>query len=381
MLAVRFFGRFFGQFFGQFFGLTVLAAVLALGVQEARAADADILEEPAPPPVGAFLAQPDIYAISAHRIDATAGSVILARDAAMAQGRADAWTKLYRRLTASSLWDRQPQLSDAQLLRLVRNFEVSGERRSTTRYLADVTYRFNPAAVRLVLRQANIPYTDLRAKPALVVPLIDGKGFVPGNPWTTVWSEPSFREGLAPLVPADARDAQFLSRPDLMQLDWAGFQPLLDGRDADRVILAIASEDGNTLQVIEISEAGRDPSAFGFAMSDAMANAIVAADTAAENWKQRNALDFGTRGRLTADVRFNSLAEWTRLRSQLRGVRAVTGLDVVGLSFNEAEISVAYFGRLEQFKDLLARQNLELSGPPTGYLLEARAPSAASAVP
>jgi hypothetical protein len=43
---------------------------------------------------------------------------------------------------------KQPQLDDNQLLRLVRSFEVAGERRSTTRYLAEVTYHFNPAAVR-----------------------------------------------------------------------------------------------------------------------------------------------------------------------------------------------------------------------------------------
>jgi Uncharacterized protein conserved in bacteria (DUF2066) len=363
---------------GRLFGTMLVAAFLAFGFNGAMAGEAETLEAPELPPVSARSALPDLYTVSAHRIDATAGSVILARDAAMAQGRSDAWTKLYRRLTVQAQWDKQPQLSDGQLLRLVRNFEVSGERRSTTRYLADVTYRFNPAAVRLVLRQANIPYTDLRARPALVIPLIEDKGFAADHPWTAVWKNPVFLEGVAPMVPVEARDAEFLSRPDLLQLDFAGLQPLLENRDADRIVLAIASEDGNTLQVIEISETGRNPSAFGFAMSDAMANANVAAETVAENWKGRNALDFGARARLVADVRFNSQAEWMRLRAQLRAVRAVTDVDVVGMSVNEAEISVSYFGRIEQLKDLLAQQNLELSGPPAAYSLEPRRAAAAA---
>lgn len=362
----------------RFLGLTLVSVSLALGLLSASAAELDAPAAEAPPPVTANRTLPDIYTIAGHRIDATAGSIILARDAAMAQGRADAWTQLYRRLTASSLWDQQPQLSDAQLLRLVRNFDVSGERRSTTRYVADVTYRFNPAAVRLVLRQAGIAYTDLRARPALVVPLIEDKGLVSGHPWTTVWADRKFLEGLAPLIPVDAQDAEFLSRPDLLQLDWAGFQPLLEKYGADRVVLAIATEDGNTLQVIEVSETGRDPSAFGFAMSDVMANANVAFDTVAENWKERNALDFGMRGRLVADVRFNSLEEWIGLRSRLAAVRAVTAVDVVGLAANEAEISVSFFGRLEQLKDLLAQQNLELAGPPAAYSLELRRAAAAA---
>ena len=135
--------------------LSVLAFVagLALGAGAVQAA-------PAP--------APDVFTVTGIKIDQTAESATAARDLAMAQGRPLAWTRLYRRLTAMANWSKQPPLDANALLRLVRSFEVGNERRSSTRYLADVTYHFNAAAVRGLLRQSGISYTETRARPALV---------------------------------------------------------------------------------------------------------------------------------------------------------------------------------------------------------------------
>ena len=132
------------------FSILVLLAALCLGAGVAQSA-------PAP--------APDLFTVSAIRVDATAESATTARDLAMTQGRPVAWTKLFRRLTATANWNKQPALDDNALLRLVRSFEVAGERRSTTRYLADVTFHFNPAAVRALFRQSNIAYSETLASP------------------------------------------------------------------------------------------------------------------------------------------------------------------------------------------------------------------------
>src|SRR5438445_10667846 len=146
------------------FWLFVLLAALGLGTPAMAA--------PAP--------APDLFTVSGIKVDASAESATTARDIAMTQGRPAAWTKLYRRLTAASMWAKQPQLDDNALLRLIRSFEVAGERRSTTRYLAEVIFHFNPVAVRAALRQSNIAYTETRARPTLVIPVIAGRaGFDP----------------------------------------------------------------------------------------------------------------------------------------------------------------------------------------------------------
>jgi hypothetical protein len=322
----------------------------------------------------------DLFAVPDVRIDASAEAALLARDNAMAQGRRDAWARLFRRLTATAQWGKQPQLDDNQLLRLVRNFEVSGERRSTTRYLADVTYRFNPVAVRAVLRQANIPYTETRSKPALVIPIIDGKRYDPASPWAAVWKDPSYRQGLVPMVPVrgEGEDLAVVSRADLTQVDWAGFDALASRYDVGEIVLAIASDDANTVQAIEISPAGRVPASFGFADSNFMADADAIADKVAETWKTRNAVDFGSRARLVADVQFDSLAQWAKIRTQLRASRSVAAVDIVGVASNEAEISVSYFGKIDQLCEALAQQSLQLSGAGSNFTLQLGRPPAAN---
>src|SRR5262249_55714248 len=106
-------------------------------------------------PAAVPAAQPlDLFSIGGVKVDASAESATAARDLAMSQGRSLAWAKLYRRFTATALWGKLSSVPDTQLQRLMRSFEVANERRSTTRYLAEMTFHFNPAAVRAFMRQS-----------------------------------------------------------------------------------------------------------------------------------------------------------------------------------------------------------------------------------
>jgi hypothetical protein len=324
---------------------------------------------------------PDLYTVSGIRIDATADSAIAARDLAMQQGRPAAWTKLFRRFTSTANWSKQPQLDDNTLLRLVRSFEVSNERRSTTRYLADLTIHFNAAAVRNLLRQSGVSYTEARSRPVLVIPVIAGKpGFDPMGSWATAWKSPLLEEELVPFVlpMPDAQDDEILSRPDPAQLDWASLAPMARRANATDAIIAIASEDSKTVQMIQISATARTPASFAYAQSTFAADAEAIAERAYEAWKTRSAVSYGTRARLTADVQFDSLDDWAKIRAQLGATRAVSDMDVIGLSLNEAEIELTYFGRPEQLRDALAQQNLQLINASGQFTLQLAGRAAAA---
>ena len=81
-------------------------------------------------------------------------------------------------------------------------------------------------------------------------------------------------------------------------------------------------------------------------------------------------IDSGIRAVLTADVRFDSLANWAKIRAQSARVAGIAGLDVVGLSLHEAEIDLTYFGPIEDLPRAMARQNLKLSDSAGHYTLE-----------
>jgi len=344
--------------------IAVLIAGLILGAGTVRAA-------PAP--------APDLFTVTGVKVDETAESATAARDLAIAQGRPLAWTKLYRRLTATANWSKQPQLDANALLRMVRSLEVANERRSSTRYLAEVIYHFNPAAVRGLLRQSGIAYTETRARRALVIPVIaGGAGVDLTSPWVMAWKDPVLQQGLVPFVlpAADAEDVEVLSRPDLAQADWAALAPLVRRYNAGEAVIAIASEDAKTVQMVEISATSRVAASFAYANSTFPADAEAVAERVFETWKTRTAVNFGSRAKITADVQFDSLADWAKIRTQLSAVKAVSDMDVMGLALHEAEIELTYFGRPEQLRDALAQQNLSLANDDGQFTLQLAGKSA-----
>src|SRR6201986_434787 len=94
-------------------------------------------------PPGAASAE-DIFAVTGIHVDASGPSASVAQNTAMAQGRPKAWAILFKRVTKQQDWGKQPNLDDAGLQRIIRPFTVKNEKRSTTRYVADVTYTFSP---------------------------------------------------------------------------------------------------------------------------------------------------------------------------------------------------------------------------------------------
>jgi hypothetical protein len=314
------------------------------------------------------------------KVDATAESATAARDLAMAQGRLLAWTKLFRRFTSSTLWSKASAASDMQLQRLMRSFEVANERRSTTRYLAEMTFHFNPVAVRAFLRQSGIAFTETRSRPALVVPIVTGSTFDPMSSWALAWADPSLQQGLVPFVlpQDDTADLALLMRPDLLQVEWAAWSGMARRHNATSVVLAIASEDAKSVQVIQLSAAGRIASTLAYAQSTFPADAEAVADKAAESWKTRAAVNYGQTAHIVADVTFDSAEDWAKIRTQMAAVRAISSVEVVGMALHEAEVGVTYFGRPEQLHDALAQQNLDLNNDGGKYTLQIAGATAAN---
>jgi len=114
------------------------------------------------PPIEAI----DQFTVSGIKVDATGESPRTARDLAMVRGRPLAWSKLFRRFIGQRDWGTEPKLAESELLGLILSSEASNIRRNTTRYLADVTFHFNPTAVRQLLQRSNIVFTEALIKAA-----------------------------------------------------------------------------------------------------------------------------------------------------------------------------------------------------------------------
>lgn len=326
----------------------------------------------------AHAAPPDPFTVKAVHVDATAASSTAARDAAMAQGRPAAWAKLYRSLAPQGAWSKQPQLNDFQLQHIIRSFEVANERRSNTRYIADVTYVFSPNEVRKLLRGAGAPLADSGSKPALIIPLVGGH-YDPNGAWAKAWSDPAVG-GLMPMVfpRGEPGDNALIARGNFGALTWDGVAALAKRYDAVEVVIAEASANGQQARLTELwAPVGRAVDSIAVARPDFKLTALTAARKLAESWRNRSAVDTSAKLRLLADVEFSSPSDWARIRARLALVKMVTSYEVNGLSLREARLRIVHYGRSEQLAAALSAQQLELTSVGQNYRLRYRPGAAA----
>lgn len=313
----------------------------------------------------------DPYSVSGVKVDATAQSTVEAQSTAIIKGRERAWQTLYRRLTKAEDWPHQPVLAPAALQRLIRSYQVHDVRSSTTRFVANVTYVFNANAVRRLLEDANIAYSDIVARPLLVVPL--GPGWDARTPWTRAWEDPRFTHGSVPLVlpPDDALAAPTLAALRFDSATWQDVEPtaarvhasdaylvLVIPQHAQMIVKIRKLGAGNpvTIPDVTVPMPPKTPSAKAFgAVADATAAAII------DSWKSRSVVDYGRKGRLVASLHAVSLADWSDMLQKLDAVPTITDVDVVAMDIGEAHVAISYAGSTDQLDDQLSRSGLSLS--------------------
>ena len=319
----------------------------------------------------AIAAADDLFSVSGVHVDASAASASAAQLAAIAQGRPRAWQTLFRRLTRQQDWARQPQLDDTQLQRITRGFTIANERRSTTRYVADITYNFNADAVQHVLQAAAIAYTQFQAKRILVIPF--APNYARGSAWASALASPRFAGSVVPFaVPGgDALDQAAMNGLNFDTASWADVEPVASRIHATEAVLVLAAPNAGHMTVtLKRVGAGELPvkasvdlrMAQGGAASTYAAAADAAVHAIEDMWKTHTAVDFSQTGHLTADVRIASLAQWGALQTTLATVPNVAGISVLDMDIGEARISLSYLGTTDQLRTALAAQGIALTG-------------------
>lgn len=332
----------------------------------------------------------DIFTVADIPVDATATSAVAAREAARADGQRRAFRVLLERLTLVADRGRLPRVGDQQLTEMVRDFEVANERSSAVRYLASYTFRFRPDAVRKLLRDAGIPFTETVSKPVVVLAVLRrGDATLlwdDPNPWRAAWSDHSGSGGLVPFVVplGDAADVAAIGAEEALAADRAalGRVAALYG-GGDLLIAAATKRPTGELQTTlrrvslaggasDISNATFQPNA-GESEADLMARAATAGAAAVEEaWRRENVLATGTEGVLTAAVPINDLADWVTVRDRLKGVPTVKRSDIVALGKQSARIEIHYLGDPARLRLALAQRDLVLDGSEDTWTLRPR---------
>lgn len=325
----------------------------------------------------------EVYTVRGIPADATAETVTQARSQAIDQGQAMAFDRLMQRLVMSQ--DRQsvPEIGASEVSSMVTDFSVANERTSDVRYLADMTVRFQPDAVRSFLQRAGVNYAETQARPIVVVPLYrDAEGWRlwdSPNPWHEVWLNGPYSDDLVPFEAplGDIDDVSAIDAEAARNADTGALQTIAERYGAQEVLLAEAQVSGEpaTVQI----QAQRLLGGSGRTVSDQLTQGEDedlgealrrAADRVAaayqEDWKAQNVLRFGSESQLVADVPIRSLGEWMEIRHRLQSLPQIRNIVIVYLTRGEARVNLTYLGAQEGLDQVLGQRDLTLRPEPQG---------------
>ena len=329
------------------------------------------------------MAQGDLYTVDNSPVDATDEDAASARVAALASGHLQAFEIMIARLVPEEELYGLPPLGAEEIAGLVQDFAIDDERTSTVRYLARLTFRFNPAAVRQFLGQHNVPFAEVRSAPAVVLPVLGSGGgarlWRQPNPWLQAWSSLRLDRELVPLIVplGDLEDIAAIDGPQSLRGATDRFNimasrygvgqvftaQLVLGKDATtnlstaRVALRRFGGLQATPPVIQSHLQQPDEGQGNFLRR--VARAVVLELT--EDWKARNLVRLDEQSRLLVTVSVGSLDEWLVVQERLGNVVTVVDSQLAHMTRSSVDVMLTYIGDQEQLVRALAQNDLRLS--------------------
>ena len=321
----------------------------------------------------ASAAIPAAYVVADVPADATAKDGASAKEAARLQGQQAAFRQLLQRLTQPADWPRLPQPDAGQVTQLLVDFQVANEHASASRYIANFTFRFNPKAVRDLLNNAGIPYSELGSKPVVIVPVLDdGQSahlWDDPNPWREAWNAVPGRSGIVPwtVPPGDLGDVTALDAPDAEHPTPDQLQALSRHYDDADVVVALARQSGGHLD-ITITRYGADGTGqatttavdgAGPGASLYLAGVGAAVKLLEEGWKSQVPVAGAAEPReIEISVAVAGAEDWPRLRDRLAGVPVIRSVEIELMTRHEIRLMLTVAADPATLKLALAQQDL-----------------------
>ncbi len=419
--------------------------------------------------LGGALAAGDVFAVAGVKVRAEASDATAAKRDALAQARREAMDILLRRLTPESEWDYLPRLAagepapaagpvdpdtsplsaayldslvlsesgvteavnaqakrpvsldDRQIAELEAGLAVSDEKSSSRTYAATVTISFSPNAIRALLRDAGLPYSETQTRNALVLPVLQTAGglylWESNNPWFAAWRARPLSNELTPMITplGELEDVSRVTARTALSLDQERLAELAERYGVTQVVIAHAKleqfEGEDRLQVRLVNgyrvsaalapsdeefspedftgaaDAGladvggafdaqtadevesdvgdllaegwyRAPSGDFPALSREAIEAVLA--NYAEDWKQATLIDHLTARVLQISAYFKELADWIAIRRALGDTPFVESVQVLALSPSGALLSARVVGDVEKLGTAMEERGLSL---------------------
>lgn len=317
----------------------------------------------------------DVYTVRDVSVDATANEAAEARVIAIRKGRENALRMLFQRLTLKVDWPNLPALATSEVTTLGAGFEISGERNSPTRYLATITYRFKPQDVRDILTQFDIPFSEVQARPMVVLPVfVEGESariFQDDHGWSAAWSNKNFGHELVPvMVPlGDLGDVIATPVEAAMTNDYMALSGFAE-RYGVQDILLVRVRQPEPLGLISFEFVRLSPTEsetwvmtvphtrhFEPLMRMAIDRGLARLQ---EDWKARTIIRFDAQDTMVISARFEKISQWLVIKRAMQGTPNITDSRLVALSTGGAHMEWDVVGTPSQLALALAQHSVAL---------------------
>lgn len=316
-------------------------------------------------------------------VDAVAPTAVAAKDNAIAEGQARAFATLMDRLVPAMQRGQLPKVKGSDY---VRDFSVEKERVDGNRYVATLTVRFAPSAIRTLLANAGIAMQEQprSAHTLLLIPVWQVAGQTPlvwegTSPWKPLWKPETRPEVSLILAKGNHDDQYLLPAAQAVAGDMAHLQALGAQYQTGEVMAVIATpeDSGNRINVtlattpgtarpfLSMSyprQEGETPDALLQRVADSITQSVL------ESYQQGDS-SMGTAGfgdlggtltKVPVLVRLNGLADWTKTRALLSRMAMLQNWEVASLSRDEAALTLNIRGTEEQLAESLKAQGFHV---------------------
>ncbi len=344
------------------------------------------------PAPGAAQSDPTVFQVSDIAVDATAANAVAAREQALQQGRIEGLERLLRRLVPAAEHGQLPGVGGLDVERYVANFEIANEELSATRYLAQLTVRYEPEAVRDLLQSSGLSFAQTPSEPIVVLPLWQGpeglRLWPEDNPWWQAWEADLDPERLLRLVLplGDLEDMVALRAEQVAARDRAALAGIARRYGAEDTLVVTATPLAGdaapggppavqlSMERIGNIEQANPPETLrgnpGENLDTVLAEAVRGLqDSLDERWKSANLLRFDQAGLMLVDIPITALADWVGINRGLERLPEVSQVEIASFAREMVRARIRYIGDQFRLEQALARLGLTLSREGESWLL------------
>jgi hypothetical protein len=349
-----------------------------------------------------------LYDVAKISVDITAGDAVAARATGMAEAESRAVKTVLQRLLPAGVDADLPGLTKEDIEGLVNGVSIRKEQNSTTRYIATLDVSVNEQAIKQLLQDYSLPYSEDRAQPISILPLVIAGGAVASEGaegWRQAWEDLDLSHSVTPATILRPRPGLGLDTIKAvlagngealakMQEEY-GFGPLVlavGETTGGAFVTRLAGADGVGPIAFERSDTlagdrkagAREAAAIAFAIIEnrwkttkaggapAAAANVQPGAQAPPGASEANAPRGEVPRNVVAQVEFSGLKDWQEIRGRLMNVAGIQGLEVNSLSARTASITFDYAGSLGRLQQELDQNGFVFDEREGAFVLRSR---------